>query len=151
MKYQFATLLVLAAVQALAASAASIEGQWIPPGGDAVIEIAVHDTARLTLVRALDPAAVDENNPDPTLRGRPLAGILLGDGFSRSGDEWKGGQLYDPGSGKTYRGQMRLIDEDRLELRGYIGLAAFGRSEVWTRRARFEAQISHMLGLECAP
>lgn len=152
MKYLLALWLVVAAPTGMAAS---IEGQWIPPGGDAIIEISLHETAHLTLVRSLDISAGDDNNPDPALRARPLAGILLGSGFSAKGsennDEWKGGTLYDPGSGKTYKGQLRLIDEDHLELRGYIGIAAFGRSEIWTRRSLFERDISRMLDMECAP
>ena len=44
----------------------------------------------------------------------------------------EGGHLYDPKSGKTYRGSMTSTG-DRLELRGYVGLKIFGRSETWSR------------------
>jgi uncharacterized protein (DUF2147 family) len=51
------------------------------------------------------------------------------------GDEWSGGEILDPESGKTYRARMKLIDGGRrLVIRGYIGLPLFGRSQTWVRR-----------------
>lgn len=44
----------------------------------------------------------------------------------------EGGTLYDPKSGKTYRGEM-TASGNALALRGYIGLKVFGRTETWTR------------------
>ena len=77
---------------------------------------------------------VDLHNPNPSLRGRPLCGLNIGTGFTRSAP----GKLYDPTSGKTYKGSMTL-DGARLKLRGYVGISLFGRSETWTRVERVEA------------
>ena len=46
---------------------------------------------------------------------------------------WAGGMIYDPNSGNTYKGTMRLVDRNTLKLRGYIGISLFGRSDTWTR------------------
>jgi uncharacterized protein (DUF2147 family) len=46
---------------------------------------------------------------------------------------WGKGSLYDPKSGKSYRGKIHLAAPGRLELRGYIGIPLFGRTSVWTR------------------
>ncbi len=55
-------------------------------------------------------------------------------GFRYAGeDRWTGGEIYDPNSGNTYKGTMRLIDRNTLKLRGYIGISLFGRSDTWTR------------------
>lgn len=88
--------------------------------------------ATLTALSKSAPSTVDDKNPDATLRTRPLCGLRIGDGFQGTGDKAEGGHLYDPKSGKTYRGSM-TAKANELDLRGYIGIKAFGRSETWTR------------------
>jgi uncharacterized protein (DUF2147 family) len=78
----------------------------------------------------------DRKNPDPKLRSRPIAGITIMMNFDYSGNNtWESGRVYDPESGSTYRGKMSLTATNRLELRGYVGIPLFGRTEVWTRQA----------------
>lgn len=44
-------------------------------------------------------------------------------GFKFDGDEeWKGGDIYDPESGKTYTSYMYLKDTNTLKVRGFIGI-----------------------------
>ncbi len=77
---------------------------------------------------------VDRNNPDPDLKTRPLLGLQVLEGFGYSGENvWKGGTIYDPDNGKTYKCKMTLTDPKRLEVRGFIGISWLGRTEVWTR------------------
>ena len=77
---------------------------------------------------------IDQHNPDPSLRSRPLIGLRILEGFTSVGDNsWGNGTCYDPKSGKTYRGKIHLAAPDRLDLRGYIGIPLFGRTSVWTR------------------
>jgi uncharacterized protein (DUF2147 family) len=85
-------------------------------------------------VRAGSPR-LDDKNPDPALRARPVLGLdIFTTAFSYAGaDTWSGGRLYDPRSGKSYRGRMRLISPDKLKLRGYVLFSLFGRSSTWTR------------------
>jgi uncharacterized protein (DUF2147 family) len=77
----------------------------------------------------------DARNPDSALSTRPLLGLRILERFSYRSEEatWAGGNLYDPEEGKTYRGRIRVLDRDRLELRGYVGIPLFGRTVVWTR------------------
>lgn len=114
---------------------AGVLGDWREPGGS-VIRIAVCGAdvcARLLAVGPQAPSQLDEHNPDPARRSERLCGLRIGYGFHLSDpNHAEGGQLYDPKSGKTYRGQM-TADGDHLDLRGYIGIKAFGRSEQWTR------------------
>ena len=45
---------------------------------------------------------------------------------------WNGGEILDPHNGKTYRCTIQLTDQDqKMNVRGYIGLPLFGRSQVW--------------------
>ena len=77
---------------------------------------------------------VDANNPDETKRSNPIIGLVMLTGFKFDGDdEWKGGDIYDPESGKTYSSYMYLKDKNTLRVRGYVGISLFGRTEVWTR------------------
>lgn len=85
-----------------------------------------------------DPAAgtpkVDRLNPDPSVRGRPILGLPLMEGFRYEGDGvWKGGRIYDPESGKTYRATMRLDEDGSLRVRGFVGISLLGRTTVWVR------------------
>lgn len=82
-------------------------------------------------------ARLDDNNPDPRLRTRPIVGLQIMDGFIFDGkNEWKGGTVYDPKNGNTYKGKMSLASPDVLHLRGYVLFSFFGRTTSWTRLNR---------------
>jgi uncharacterized protein (DUF2147 family) len=77
---------------------------------------------------------VDRENPDPALRTRPVVGLRIMQGFRFAGEgEWRDGSIYDPNNGKTYRCRMRLTDDGRLHVRGYIGISLLGRTTAWRR------------------
>ena len=87
-----------------------------------------------TLVATTMKSKLDENNPDPQKRKNPLVGTLILKDFVYDGDlTWKGGTAYDPKSGKTYKGKITLNADGSLNMRGYVGIPAFGRTAVWTR------------------
>ena len=74
----------------------------------------------------------DTKNPDQALQQRDILGLEFLSGFSYSNNEYTGGKIYDPKSGKTYDCKMYLKNGD-LQVRGYIGLSIFGRTEVFER------------------
>ena len=77
---------------------------------------------------------MDGNNPDKAKQSNPIIGLLMLTGFKFDGDdEWKGGDIYDPESGKTYSSYIYLKDKNTLKVRGYIGISLFGRTETWTK------------------
>lgn len=77
---------------------------------------------------------VDENNPDKKLQNRPLQGLVFLKGFEYDGDHtWDEGTIYDPESGKTYSCYMKMLGEDKMEVKGYIGISLLGRSQTWNR------------------
>ncbi len=84
-----------------------------------------------------DPEAgrpkVDRLNPDPELRGQPILGMRLMRGFRYDDGAWKGGRIYDPETGNTYKCGIRLGDDGSLRLRGYVGVPLIGRTTVWAR------------------
>ncbi|MEO0437651.1 MAG: DUF2147 domain-containing protein [Pseudomonadota bacterium] len=129
-------------------SLADIGGEWIPPSGDAVLSIEVGETVDIYLQATLDPR-LDEHNPRPSLRQRPLIGLKIGSGFQRRADGWHGGRVYDPAGGRTYSAVLKQLDADRLEVRGYLGIRLMGRTQIWTRREVWHRRVNAMLGEVC--
>ena len=117
-----------------------IVGVWLSGDGDGWIEIRKEDDETVGIIAGSpntkegDAPRLDSKNPDPSLRDRPLDGLKFMTGFSYAGENrWTGGRIYDPNSGKTYKGTMLLTDRDTLKLRGYIGISLLGRTDTWTR------------------
>lgn len=117
-------------------------GYWVPPGGEAIIDIAPDgDYLRLTLHAVLEPldpdnplaSGNDSNNPDRSLRGRPLEELPIGRLEGTDGDPTWRGRLYDPDSGRDFKVAVRFVDPDVLEVRGHIGLPIFGKTHYWAR------------------
>ncbi len=77
---------------------------------------------------------VDRENPDASKRTQPLLGLIMVWGFTFSGgDLWENGFIYDPRDGKTYKCKMTLTSADVLDVRGFIGISLFGKTNTWTR------------------
>jgi uncharacterized protein (DUF2147 family) len=77
---------------------------------------------------------LDRKNPNPSLRKRPIIGLQVMSGLTKTGDnQWGNGTCYDPESGKSYKCSMELVSPTRLKLRGYIGISIFGRNYILTR------------------
>lgn len=76
---------------------------------------------------------LDVNNPEPSLRSRPVLGMRLMKGLDFEDGEWIDGDIYDANSGKIYSCQIEKISKDEIELTGYIGFSWIGRSDTWTR------------------
>lgn len=88
----------------------------------------------------------DTKNPDPEKRDRTMVGMPMLENFEFIGDNvWGNGTIYDPESGKTYKCQATYVPPEKpadpdapmppakLNVRGYLGVPAFGRTTVWTR------------------
>ena len=138
----FISRFVIAAVLMHASAAAfgkDIFGLW--DAGESHVEIyACGDLLCGRIVKLDEPldengdAKVDEHNPEPALRSRPILGMDLIAGFSRANDtKWDGGTIYDPRDGKTYKCVMKLRRNGTLKVRGYVGISLFGKSVVWSR------------------
>lgn len=77
---------------------------------------------------------LDHKNPNPDLRKTPVMGMEIVREFKYAGDNlWNNGKVYDPKSGKTYNAKMTLVSPTQLDLRGFVGISLFGRTEKWTK------------------
>ncbi|MBC6697280.1 DUF2147 domain-containing protein [Hymenobacter puniceus] len=79
----------------------------------------------------------DVNNPDETKRKTPLKGLENMRNFAYTGEnKWENGSIYDPKNGSDYSCEMTLTDANTLEVRGFIGVSLFGRTDVWKRQVK---------------
>ncbi len=84
------------------------------------------------------PAEQDQNPKCEQCSGankdQPVLGMVFMSGLKKDGAGYGGGEILDPDNGKVYKSKITLIDGGkRLDVRGYIGLPMFGRSQVWVR------------------
>ncbi|MBP4142416.1 DUF2147 domain-containing protein [Flavobacterium sp. I-SCBP12n] len=66
-------------------------------------------------------------------KNKPVMGLVIIKGLSKDGSEYNSGKILDPVSGKTYKCFLALEGNDKLKVRGYIGLSLFGRTQTWQR------------------
>ena len=68
-------------------------------------------------------------------KNKSLKGLTIVRGLKNSGGtNYDSGSILDPQSGKTYKLKGQLADGgQKLQLRGYIGVAALGRNQTWVR------------------
>jgi uncharacterized protein (DUF2147 family) len=116
--------------------AAQILGNWLTEPRDGIIQIslAADGSYQGRIVGGNDPQRLDQHNPDQARRAQTLLGQSILQGMKYDGGgKWSGGTIYDPDSGRTYKCHLERLDQDRLQVRGFIGFALLGRSQVWTR------------------
>lgn len=122
-----------------------VRGYWLNGEADAAIEITSCGESlcgRIVWLRFPGNAAggesLDEQNPVPALRSRPLLGLTILTGHelaARPGRAHAEGRIYDPKTGRTYSSKLRVDADGSLEIRGYVGLPLLGRTTRWTRVA----------------
>jgi uncharacterized protein (DUF2147 family) len=78
---------------------------------------------------------LDVKNEDNNLRTRPILGLVNLKGFKSNGKStWSGGLIYNPEDGKEYKCVMTLKSDGTLNVRGYVGVKLFGKTQTWTKQ-----------------
>ncbi|KAB7727266.1 DUF2147 domain-containing protein [Rudanella paleaurantiibacter] len=113
----------------------AIVGEWLSDQKDRRIQIYRQGGSYFGRITwGTGTVSNDEKNPNPTLRNRPLLGLVLLQNLRFDGkNTWQDGTIYDPREGKTYACKVSLESNNRLNIRGFMGLSMFGRTDVWTR------------------
>jgi len=115
-----------------------ILGNWLTETKDGIIQISAvaGGTYEGRIIGGNHPGRLDEKNPDPALRSKPLRGTIILRGLHYDGGgKWSGGAIYEPDSGRTYKCLVELLSADSLKMRGFIGFSLLGKSQTWTRYA----------------
>lgn len=128
-------MLAVGAPEARATPTTDIFGLWMTRGDEARIEIfqcGEEICGRIAWIPAPNnadgTAKLDVHNKDAALRGRPLVGLQLMNGFKPTGPrKWTGGTIYSARTGKTHRVTLELVGPDRLK----VGKWLFG--QIWRR------------------
>jgi uncharacterized protein (DUF2147 family) len=134
----FSRLAIAATITALTqapARAADPTGNWFVADHTAQIKIESCGTAGLYGVIDWEKVpGVDENNHDPSRRGKPMLGVAILVGLKPNGQgQWQG-QVYNPKDGGFYFARLSMPQSNNaLRLEGCIlgGLLCDG--ETWTR------------------
>ncbi len=136
------TAALLSATSALAQGAAEPNGVWLTQAGDARVKISKCGGGICGVIVGLkepiDPATgkpqVDDKNPNPALKKRPMIGLSL---FSAmrpiAANKWSG-QIYNADDGGTYASSISMAGPDTLRVEGCVGALCGG--ETWTRVGR---------------
>lgn len=124
----------LLALAAAPAAAADAKGEWTRPDGGAKIRIASCGKALCgTLVWLRNPRN-DTENPNASLRSRPLLGVEVVKSMTPTNKAGKwSGQVYNAEDGKTYKGSIQLTSANSLKLEGCVMGGLVCRGETWTR------------------
>ena len=138
MRTALATVILLAAAQS-----STPAGVWktVNERGEVEGLVRIEEVAgelRGTVQKVYSPPAPNANplclDCAGERKGKPVIGMQILSGLRWDGEQYSGGEILDPNNGRSYRCLMRLTDDGRkLEVRGYIGLSLFGRTQVWLR------------------
>jgi len=133
---------LLAAPSAHAQGAGEPTGVWQTQAGDARVKISKCGGGLcgviVSLKEPIDPATgkpqVDDKNPNPGLKKRPMIGLPLFSGMQPSGPNKWSGQIYNADDGGTYASSISVSGPDTLRVEGCVGALCGG--ETWTRVGR---------------
>ena len=115
----------------------NIFGYWLTSGSIVEIENCNNQVCgkivTVFVEEGVDPESIlDENNKDKSLRKRTIIGIDLLSEFeikNKGQKTFKGGRIYDPRSGNSYKSNLYLNDNGILKVEGCLAFICDG--EEW--------------------
>lgn len=130
------------ALAVVPASAAEPVGDWHVKDRTARVSIENCGNKLWGVISWEAKPGADNNNPDPSKRGRPILGMPLLVGMQPTQSNLWEGEIYNPKDGKMYTAKISLASPDTLKLEGclggtlggFLGSLACGGEE-WTRAA----------------
>ena len=119
-------------------------GKWVTIDDEdgsqkSVVEISVNDQGELQgtilkILREEDQGKLCDKCPDD-FKDQPIEGLTFMWGLQNESEgEWESGRILDPKSGKVYKSNLKVADDEQsLDVRGYIGVSWIGRSQTWMK------------------
>ncbi len=117
----------------------AVLGDWLTEDKDGIVRLYRCGEAvcgKLFWIKPSDKpgAALDDKNPDPKLRNRPLCGMEFMGGFAPQSDgSYSSGWIYSPRHGANFNATIAAGEDDTLDLRGYFLVPLLGETQTWTR------------------
>ena len=130
---------LLAAPSARAQGAGEPMGVWQTQAGDARVKVSkcgggicgVIVGLKEPIDQATGKPQVDDKNPNPALKKRPMIGLSLFSGMQPvAAGKWSG-QIYNADDGGTYASSVTVMSADSLRVEGCVGALCGG--ETWSR------------------
>jgi uncharacterized protein (DUF2147 family) len=141
---------------ALSISAAAMSAETIPAAGSAarsplgLWRIIDEETnrpkalIRITEINGMLSGRIEKllsDKPDSVcekcrgeLKNKPVLGMIILTGMRKGEDGYDGGTILDPSKGEIYKCRLELEEGGAtLKVRGYAGIALFGRTQIWHR------------------
>lgn len=141
---RLATALVIPATLAgpVARAADNPSGIWLTEERSSKIKIASCGKAMCATILWAKGAGLDDHNPDPTMRGRPVTGLALSRDIRPDGKGAWQGSMYNPENGKTYKTTLTPKGRE-LEVGGCVLGGLLCGSETWARSAETTGSVGH--------
>lgn len=124
------------------AQEADPSGVWLTQAGDAKVQVSRCGAGVCGVViwlreptdQATGRPAVDDKNPNPSLRRRPIIGLPLFSEMRATGAAQWAGRVYNADDGGTYDSIITMNGPSTLRVNGCVGALCGG--ENWTRSRR---------------
>lgn len=68
-----------------------------------------------------------------TNKDKPVVGMTILHAMVSADPAYAQGDILDPEDGQHYKCKLHLISDSVLEVRGYLGVSLFGRTQTWKR------------------
>ncbi len=133
---------VFGAPSAQAQAGGDATGIWLTQAGDAKVRVSKCGGGICGVIvwlrEPIDPATgkpqVDDKNPNPGLKRRPMIGLPLFSGLQPSGPNKWSGQIYNADDGSHYASNVSVSGPATLKVEGCVGPLCGG--ETWSRSKR---------------
>jgi uncharacterized protein (DUF2147 family) len=138
MKYLFTLFIITLSITT---NGQTIIGQWETYDDKtnekkAIIE--VYKTDDFYFAKIVESFVGEKNAICETCKGtqkdKPIIGLVIIENIKKDGKEFNGGSILDPENGETYKCYLKLINKNKLKVRGYLGFSLFGRTQYWIRK-----------------
>lgn len=108
---------------------------WDDETGEPKAHIEIYESSgkiRGKVIKLLPTADITHcNSCKGSQKGKPLVGMDILWDLEKENDYYTDGEILDPASGKVY--SLNITRKgDELDVRGYLGVSLFGRSQKWT-------------------
>lgn len=129
-------------ITSLSVNAQSIVGKWktiddTTKAAKSIVEFVEKDGVYSARVLSLINPKVEDpkcDNCKGAQKGKPIRGLVIITGLVKNGNEYTGGKIVDPESGKEYKCTVKLNGADKIDVRGFVGVSLLGRTQTWVRQ-----------------